>query len=88
MVKTFLRNERPMMRLSPWLVIFALTIGGCVSSASCEPTFGDHCGCEVQCLTGAEAARVERGEQCDMDCGEVDWTCDEDAGECVVQFYD
>lgn len=50
----------------------------------CEPTYGDHCSCEPQCLTAAQIEIVQAEGVCDLGCPDIDWTCTVEDGSCTV----
>ena len=58
------------------------------TAADCIPTTGDNCSCTPQCLTQAELDKID--SHCDLGCifdsgsSELNWTCAEEDGVCVV----
>lgn len=71
-----------------WVFVAALFVAaGCDDSgpqdaADCLPSFGDHCDCDPKCMTQEEIDSLTA--VCDLDCGDPDWSCDLEAGSCIV----
>ncbi|MSQ03534.1 MAG: hypothetical protein EXR71_16860 [Myxococcales bacterium] len=65
-------------------LMWACDSGGDPSAEECVPTFGDHCDCDPKCMSQDELDAILRGGVCDLDCGDPDWSCDVEAGECTV----
>ena len=68
-----------------WIFLTSL-IASCgvvpLSDGACRPTYGDSCGCERQCMTDFAISMI--GGVCDMDCGDIGWSCVAVAGRCEV----
>lgn len=53
-------------------------------AVTCIATFGDNCGCDDYCLTPDEMREMLYQDECELECGTPNWTCELVDGQCQI----